>query len=286
MKRAMNTLPFIGLATLLSACGGASGGGDGPHIESVAAGPAIQVTPPSYVIQREGEDLGDGHGGTLAYDDPVVAGVVMERIATEDPLARYRIVQRGGSWGVAHGDDGGGMTLTPADIGVAQGGFSGTAPDAELRAGPATFQIASHGDVQWYLNGAQVGEGGALTIDLTAGYHELSVVIFAQDGSTQSIEVPLSVSPGTISTRLEWTIPASREDGTPLPPEELCCYQVQYVMGNTLNYISVSGGHTSQLDMELEPGFYRFSVVAIDIGGLVSQPSETIEHDLNRPRSA
>ena len=53
------------------------------------------------------------------------------------------------------------------------------------------------------------------------------------------------------------------------------------ISGNTLGLVDVAGGATREVTIELEPGYYRFSVVAIDTEGLTSQPSESVEADLS-----
>ena len=69
--------------------------------------------------------------------------------------------------------------------------------------------------------------------------------------------------------------------GATLPVSELCCYQVTWITGNTLGLVDVAGGATREVTIELEPGYYRFSVVAIDTEGLTSEPSESVEADLS-----
>ena len=96
------------------------------------------------------------------------------------------------------------------------------------------------------------------------------------DGGTQVVDVPLYVEPALAKAQLHWDIPTQRENGATLPVSELCCYQVTWITGNTLGLVDVPGGATREVTLELEPGFYRFSIVAIDTEGLTSAPSESV----------
>ena len=122
-----------------------------------------------------------------------------------------------------------------------------------------------------------------MTIDLTPGQQTLSAVVTGYDGGTQVVDVPLYVEPSIAKATLQWDIPTQRENGAALPVSELCCYQVTYITGNTLGLVDVAGGATREAVIELEPGYYRFSIVAIDIEGLTSQPSESVEAEYSPP---
>ena len=105
-------------------------------------------------------------------------------------------------------------------------------------------------------------------------------MVTGYDGGTQTIDIPLYVEPALAKAQLHWDIPNQRENGAVLPVSELCCYQVTYITGNTLGLLDVPGGATREVTIELEPGFYRFSIVAIDTEGLTSAPSESVGADL------
>ena len=271
-------LALAALAVWLTACDSARGTDSGPALEIVDEGPPISVDGPRYRILKNGQDIRDGYGGRLEYRDPVVAGVVLERLAMGDTQCLYTVVQHGGHWGVRYDTDQ--DNLGPSDVTVAQNDATGLATQAPLTAGEATFQIAAQGDVEWYLDGAPVGQGPSVTIDLAPGQQTLSAVVTGYDGGTQVVDVPLYVEPSIAKATLQWDIPTQRENGAALPVSELCCYQVTYITGNTLGLVDVAGGATREVIIELEPGFYRFSIVAIDTEGLTSAPSEAVEADL------
>jgi len=278
---------LVALVVWLTGCSDARSTDPGPAIETVVpdSGPMIDFNSPRFVVQQDGLDMSDGHGGILQYRDPVVAGVILERLAVADPRRLYSIDQRGGHWGVSYDSaDPDGVLLEPGDVRVQQQDSSGLAINAALEAGPAVFQLATEDDVEWYLDGALVAEGATATIDLEEGDHLLSVIVWTDNGS-QSVELPLYVAPRLAQVLMQWDIPQARENGAALPVTELCCYQVTWITGNTLGLVDVDGGATTQLALELPAGLYRFSIVAIDTEGLTSAPSDSVEADLTRGRT-
>jgi hypothetical protein len=282
MKRPITTLTILALSALstaalqLTGCDQASGAAEGPAVQDMILGPPLTVDAARYALQKNGSDMDDGHGGALAYDDPVIAGVILERLAIADPRSLYTVKLRGGIWSLDYEGDGQ-YRYTPGDVYVQQNGASGQALSFPLTSTEATFQIQTTGFVEWYLDGVLIGEGPSATVNLTRGENQLVAVIWSEDGSSQSIELPLYVEVNLTSVELEWTIPSERENGVALGVEELCCYQVQYIMGNEFTLVDVAGGATRAVNLALQPGHYRFSVIAIDSRGLASQPSDTLE---------
>jgi hypothetical protein len=287
MTRPITTLTILAITALaiaalqLTGCDQASGGTEGSNLQDMIMGPPLTVDGPRYALQKDGGDMSDGHGGALEYTDPVIAGVILERLAISDPRSLYTVQLRGGHWGMNYESDGETPVFSPADVYVAQNGASGQALNAPLVSGEATFQIQTTGFVEWYLDGALVAEGPSATVNLTRGEHQLITVIWSEDGASQSIELPLYVEVNLTSVELEWTIPSERENGVALGVEELCCYQVQYIHGNEFAVVDVSGGATRAVNLALQPGHYRFSVIAIDSAGRVSQPSDTLEANVS-----
>jgi hypothetical protein len=286
MTRPITTLGILALCALstaalqLTGCDQASGAAEGPAVQDLMMGPPLTVDAARYALQKNGSDMDDGHGSALAYDDPVIAGVILERLAIADPRSLYTVKLRGGIWSLDYEGDGQ-YIYTSADVYVEQNGTSGQALSFPLTSTEATFQIQTTGYVEWYLDGVLIGEGASATFPLMRGEALLVAVIWSEDGASQSIELPLYVEVNLTSVQLQWTIPSERENGAALGVEELCCYQVQYIMGNEFTVVDVSGGATRAVNLALQPGHYRFSVIAIDSAGRVSQPSNTHEADVS-----
>jgi len=76
---------------------------------------------------------------------------------------------------------------------------------------------------------------------------------------------------------LSWDIPATREDGSPLKGEDLEGYELSMVSSSGIEVFPVEGGGSLQYKLpHLPTGEYSISIVAIDLEGLKSLPSEAL----------
>ena len=97
----------------------------------------------------------------------------------------------------------------------------------------------------------------------------------------QPSEPAQAVEPAIVT--LEWTIPLQRENGELLGANDLDGYIIEYsTAGKTSGFEEeyVVNGQTSRYELTLLPGSYQFRVIAVDITGLKSEPSEWVTADL------
>ncbi|WP_207950881.1 fibronectin type III domain-containing protein [Marinobacter sp. JSM 1782161] len=88
-----------------------------------------------------------------------------------------------------------------------------------------------------------------------------------------------AASEATVSSKLRWTAPATRADGSKLYVGEISGYRIYYKLKHQSGYrsIKVSGSDRTQYPLKaFEPGQYEFSVTTLDTDGLESQRSEVI----------
>lgn len=94
---------------------------------------------------------------------------------------------------------------------------------------------------------------------------------------------PAAAPPPTAATvTLEWQRPTSRENGDPLPPEQLWGYLVRVQGGgHDPAPIGVPGGIVTTWSHTLDPGTYTFDVAAVDTDGLTSAYSAPVTTTLD-----
>lgn len=95
-----------------------------------------------------------------------------------------------------------------------------------------------------------------------------SVLVFVLDGAAEA-DVPPAFQIREVI--VEWEPPLSREDGTPLSPDELSEYRL---MVN--DYEVIIPAPASQAHLDLPPGDYVFVISVTDTGGLESLPSDPV----------
>ena len=136
--------------------------------------------------------------------------------------------------------------------------------------------------------GSVVVSGGTATYTPnagTSGTDSFSYSISDGKGGTSSSTVTVSVAPEptTLTTTggavLSWTVPTTREDGSPLAPTDLAGYEI-YVLAEATgesNVISVTDPLATQYDVAgLAPGVYYFSMAALDTAGNKSALSAVV----------
>jgi hypothetical protein len=100
----------------------------------------------------------------------------------------------------------------------------------------------------------------------------------------QPVSPPEAVDPVKYhSVTLEWTIPVQRENGDLLSASDLDGYIIEYANQSepgTIDQQYVQGGQAASHSLSLLPGSYRFRVIAVDINGLASNPSDWVTADL------
>lgn len=104
----------------------------------------------------------------------------------------------------------------------------------------------------------------------TALLGTFSVLVYVS-GSVDADADAASKEPAARLVTFEWTRPVERVDGTPLAVEEIARYHLT-VAGSTLPV----PGEVESYSMSLTPGEYVVTLVAEDIGGLLSDPSEPL----------
>ncbi len=85
-----------------------------------------------------------------------------------------------------------------------------------------------------------------------------------------------SAAHATSSVQLNWTIPATRENGQVLAASDLSGYELYYTTDDpsVTGTIKISGGSTSSYTAQnLAAGTYHFAISAVDISGLKSKLS-------------
>lgn len=105
-----------------------------------------------------------------------------------------------------------------------------------------------------------------------------NIVISASDGTVTTVLPAFSiiVDPVTGSARLSWTVPTSREDGSPLALNELAGYRIRYgtVPDALISRVEVNTADVTNYTISnLTAGTWYFSVSAYDTHGVESQPS-------------
>lgn len=78
--------------------------------------------------------------------------------------------------------------------------------------------------------------------------------------------------------RLEWNIPAAREDGTPLAMAEIAGYEISYInSAQQLRVINIDDGMTtSHIIRDLAPDDYEIAVFVYDINNALSEASSPL----------
>lgn len=124
---------------------------------------------------------------------------------------------------------------------------------------------------------------------LNVGNHTLSAT--CTDSSNLSASSSLSFSiipdpqPTQVNVDLDWAVPTTRSDGTPLATNEIESYEVYYYLSGNLNNgtnITIpafnSGGNlvTSHKVIGLTSGSYLFTIATVDTAGNVSEFADPI----------
>lgn len=83
------------------------------------------------------------------------------------------------------------------------------------------------------------------------------------------------------SVTLSWEIPTTRENGSPLSPEEIAGYILTYGSAEEpAQVLEIEPTLTSTV-VELNPGFWTFSIQTLDTDGLLSKPSGEVSVQVN-----
>ncbi len=129
------------------------------------------------------------------------------------------------------------------------------------------------------LTGCGGGAGGGDTLQPVGGS------ITSQSISSQSVNTPEPVAPPPETSsfvaadlRLEWNIPAAREDGTPLAMAEIAGYEISYInSAQQLRVINIDDGMTtSHIIRDLAPDDYEIAVFVYDINNALSEASSPL----------
>lgn len=90
----------------------------------------------------------------------------------------------------------------------------------------------------------------------------------------------------TKSVTLNWSVPTTREDGTPLNISEVGGYEIYYFQDGTAldqgeSHTISNPSITTFTTPDLELGLYYFAIASFDTNGLASELSEPIAASLN-----
>jgi hypothetical protein len=79
----------------------------------------------------------------------------------------------------------------------------------------------------------------------------------------------------TVMVKSSWEAPIDRVNGDPLYQWEIAGYQINIYDTATevLEVVEVDGGKTEVILM-MNPGLYTITIIAVDINGLTSDPSD------------
>ncbi|MFE8071304.1 fibronectin type III domain-containing protein [Marinobacteraceae bacterium S3BR75-40.1] len=96
------------------------------------------------------------------------------------------------------------------------------------------------------------------------------------DSSDTQKSLPPQEAPPSL---LSWSPPLTREDGSKLYPSEIEKYRIYYRDLDQQQYqtLEVPEGTNSVRLSQFGPGMYEFSITAVDISGLESQRSQSIQ---------
>lgn len=131
---------------------------------------------------------------------------------------------------------------------------------------------------------AGCGAGGSSDED-SSSPSDLSTTTSSSSGSSSGTTTPtnpVTVAPSTGgSVDASWSIPTSREDGSPLLTSDIQGYEIYYYKNGTPQsqgtVIAINGAtRTSHTTSTLSPGTYYFAISSIDSNGVYSQLSNYV----------
>jgi hypothetical protein len=214
---------------------GCDGGGSNT---AAAQAPTLEVRSPQYFLLEDGARLVDIYGNELIFDDPVAAGMALERAARLMPGIPYA-VQVDGAWRLAYPE--------------------GT-PDNPY--GDDELPSDSYPPVDELPDDDQVSNcPAASAIDC-----EVQTPVEPDDPNDP-------VYPATYPVIVQWAIPTQREDGKALPVAELWGYQLAINSATSSTHITIEGGAINHYALDLPPGLYSATMTAFDTDGRESTSS-------------
>jgi hypothetical protein len=253
-----------------------------------------------YAVFQDGIPISDSAGNPLLYATEVEAGMALQKAANDNPQSMFSVKPEG-EWLVAPQEDGIPVTPRPLETRLVWD-YDCTGDAAPIVAKPLDGAVLNrtffcvevklgfkphhvifkqNGTVQrrenylpytvayTYVAGQTVLEAVVYSTETTiAEVIEARFLIDVNAGSTPN-PAPL------VSVTFEWTAPTSREDGTPLRPEEIANFALLWAQSRVL----LDGSDTSAT-RTFPPGDYEFSMTAIDTTGLESLPSDTLRVSL------
>lgn len=133
------------------------------------------------------------------------------------------------------------------------------------------------------------GTGTTWTNKIMSGTGQCTVAFFGgkdpAPGKTKECDVfstTTATAPSTYNVKLSWTIPTTRQNGTPLALSELKGYEVYYATDSSTStandtVVKVTGGSINTSTISALPaGTYYFSISAIDVNGVKSPLSAMV----------
>ncbi|MGC8119086.1 PA14 domain-containing protein [Marinobacter sp. VGCF2001] len=114
-----------------------------------------------------------------------------------------------------------------------------------------------------------------------SGLHPYTLETVSQPESPET-SLPDSGGDATRSVTLSWTPPGTRVDGSSISLSEIDGYRINYGQdpNNLTEVREVPAGTTTTTISDLATGAWYFTIQVIDINGLSSEPSDSVEHDV------
>lgn len=142
---------------------------------------------------------------------------------------------------------------------------------------------------QWYFNGSALSGATSSTLNFsslaTADSGSYYCVVTNPGSRATSSSALLSIAANAAGkAQISWSIPATREDGTPLDAGEIASFELYYAAGSSTGLsklTSVSASETSIVVDELAAGTHYFAIATTDSAGLQSSLSPTFSVTIN-----
>jgi len=252
-----------------------------------------------YSVYQDGIPITGSDGVPFLYATEVEAGMALQKAANENPQSQFS-VRPEGQWVLAPQESGEPYTPTTATPPPLEDRLvwdyactSDNAPQVPKRLDGAVVTSSyicvevllsfkphhvifkSNGATQRRENYYPYTSG----YEYNPGQTVVEAVVYSTEDSIQEvieatfvIDLTANTSPDPaplISVTFEWTAPDSREDGTPLRPDEIANFALLWAGSRVL-----LDGTARTTTRVFPPGDYTFAMTAIDLDGRESVPSE------------
>lgn len=257
-----------------------------------------------YGVWQDGIPITDSTGKPLLYATEVEAGMALQKVATEQPQSEFKVVPEG-EWLVPPQESGNPPSPEPAPVLETRLVYDATsrgdnAPSTLYQLDGSTLPADTKLYVEVLLdyrphhvlfsvNGKVIRRENVYPYthagSYAAGSYLLEAIVYQTEDLVKEVVSAKFVANSTASTtpdpaplttvEFQWTAPESREDGTPLRPEEIANFALLWAGSRVL-----LPGTERSAARAFPSGSYEFSMTAIDLAGLESVPSESVKVSL------